>query len=199
LTPHRDRAGEAPFPSNLDGQKGQVAIPRSSTSSRNLRGQVAIERPSVSARHLSGQVATEFMIYTAIFMFVAVAAFIVVNDMQRTEVPLSQNRLAKETGQGFVSMITLSMKGGTNFSYNYTYPKTIFGSPYSIYLTNLSQGFMVLEWNGSYGPFSYQYAVPIYKYNVEGACIGDTKVLRSDGCPNSLLLMNDGENLTLMN
>jgi hypothetical protein len=179
---------------NPQRSRGSLMFPR-----MFQKGQVAIERPSVSAGNLHGQVATEFMIYTAIFMFVAVAAFIVVNDMQRTEVPLSQNRLVKETGEGFITMITLSMKGGKGFTYNYSYPKTIFGSPYAIYLTNLSNGFMVIEWNGSYGPFSYQYDVPPYNYKVEGTCLGGDKILRSDICPDSLMLMNDGENLTLVN
>jgi hypothetical protein len=139
------------------------------------------------------------MIYTSIFMFVAVAAFIVVNDLQRSEVPLEQNRLARETGQGFLNMITLSMKGGQGFSYNYTFPKTIFGSPYLIYLTNLSQGnFMMIEWNGSYGAFSYQYAVPKYDYKViqTSTCMSGA-ILRSDACSNVLMLSNDEGVLTL--
>jgi hypothetical protein len=144
-----------------------------------------------------GQVATEFMIYTAIFMFVAVAAFIVVNDLQRSEVPLQQNQLVRGTGQGFVNMITLTMKGGRGFSYNYTFPKTIFGSPYVIYFTNLTTGnFMMIGWNGSYGPFSYQYAVPAYNYKITPGCIQDG-ILRSDGCSNLIMFSNDGENLTL--
>ncbi len=145
-----------------------------------------------------GQVATEFMIYTAIFMFVAVAAFIVVNDLQTSEVPIQQNQLVRETGQGFVDMITLTMKGGPGFAYNYTFPKTIFGSPYAIYLTNLTSGnFMLIEWNGSYGAFSYEYAVPNYNYKIApGACISDG-ILRSDSCSNLIMFSNDGENLTL--
>jgi hypothetical protein len=137
------------------------------------------------------------MIYTAIFMFVAVAAFIVVNDLQKAEIPLQQNSLAKETGQGFVTMLTLSMKGGPGFSYNYTFPKTMYGAPYAIYLTNLTEGnFMMIEWNGSYGSFAYQYDVPVFIYKLEGSCL-DGRILRSDRCSNTLMLSNDGENLTL--
>jgi hypothetical protein len=161
------------------------------------RGQVAVKRPSASTRNLHGQVAVEFMIYTAIFMFVAVAAFIVVTDLQRSEIPQQQNVLARETGHGFVTMMTLAMKGGKGFSYNYTFPKTMYGSPYALYLTNLTIGnFMMVEWNGSYGSFSYQYDVPRFNYKVEGACI-QGGVLRSDQCSNMLMLSNDGENLTL--
>jgi hypothetical protein len=149
---------------------------------------------------MAGQVSAEFMIYTTIFMFVAVAAFIVVNDLQRAEVPLQQNLLAKETGQGFVSILTLSMKAGQGFAYNYTFPRTIFGAPYAIYLTNLDDtngGFMMVEWNGSYGNFSYQYDVPHYGYTVvEGTCMAG-EVLRSDQCSNMLMLYNDGSKLTL--
>ena len=144
-----------------------------------------------------GQVAIEFLVYTAIFMFVAVAAFIVINDLQRSEIPKQQNELVKQTGQGFVTIITLSMKGGEGFAYNYTFPKTIFGTPYALYLTNLTDGnFMLIEWNGTYGSYSYEYPVPAYTYSVVGGCM-QGQVLRSDGCSNVLMFKNDGQSLTL--
>lgn len=145
-----------------------------------------------------GQVAAEFMLYTAVFMLVAVAAFLAVNTFQSADVPLQQNRLAVETGQGFVTALTLAVKGGSGFSYNYTFPKTVFGIPYAMHLENLSDGYMTLEWAGSYGNFSYQYNVPAYDYVVagNGDCLGGS-VLQSSKCSNMLLLYNDGENLTI--
>jgi hypothetical protein len=143
-------------------------------------------------------VAAEFMLYTAVFMFIAVAAFIVVNDLQRSEVPAQENLLAKETGQGFVTVLTLAVKAGKGFAYNYTFPKTLFGLPYQLYLGNLTYGnFMVLDWEGSYGNFSYQYDVPAYNYTLSGTCITGDR-LNSSACSNVLMLYNDGENLTLL-
>lgn len=162
----------------------------------NLKGQVAIERTPFSARNLRGQVATEFLLYTAVFMFVTIAAFLVVNQMLTSEIPLQQNIVAKETGGAFANAVTLSVKGGQGFSYNYTFPRTVFGLPYRIYLTNLSDGYMLIDWEGSYGNFTYPYTVPSYGYKVEGACLtGD--ILVSSSCSNILTLNNDGENLTI--
>ena len=162
------------------------------------KGQVAAERTSSSASHLRGQVAVEFMLYTAVFMFIAVVAFVVISDLQTSEVPLQQNSLVKETGDGFVSVMTLSVKGGEGFSYNYTFPKTIYGLPYSLNLRNLDSvnRTMLIEWNGSYGAFSYQYDVPPYNYKIAGSCLGD-EILNSTECSNVLMLNNDGQNLTI--
>jgi len=135
------------------------------------------------------------MLYITVFMFIAIAAFVVVNQLQRAEIPLQQNTVAKEIGDGFVTIITLSVKGGEGFSYNYTFPKTLFQLPYTIYLTNLTDGFMVMEWEGSYGNFSYSYDVPIYNYKL-GGCVADG-ILVSDECSNVLTLNNDGGNLTI--
>lgn len=138
------------------------------------------------------------MLYTAVFMFVAVAAFIVISDIQRNEIPLQQNGLAKETGEGFVSALTLSVKGGTGFSYNYTFPRTLFGRPYTIDLRNLDNpsSTILLSWVSDYGPFAYQYDVPNYHYRIGGGCISGG-LLNSSGCNNVLMLNNDGENLTI--
>lgn len=143
-----------------------------------------------------GQVATEFLLYTAVFMFVTIAAFVVVNQLLTTEIPLQQNIVAKETGDTFANVITLSVKGGTGFSYNYTFPRTVFGLPYRVYLGNLSDGYMILEWQGNYGNFSYSYLVPGYDYRLGGGCITGG-MLNSSACSNILTLENDGENLTI--
>ena len=178
--------------------RGQVAIEGTSFPARHLRGQVAIETASRSAGNLRGQVATEFLLYTAVFMFVAVAAFIVLNDVQSSELPLQQNKVAKETGDGFVNTLTLAIKGGEGFSYNYSFPRTVLGIPYKIDLRGLEsgQGFIMMEWPGSFANFTYRYSMPRYKYKFEGACL-DARVLISDACSNTLTLYNDGENLTI--
>ncbi len=123
------------------------------------------------------------MLYTAVFMFVAMASFVVVNDLQTAEVPLQQNTVAREVGEGFVNIITLSVKGGEGFSYNYSFPRTIFGRPYSLDMRGLAsaKSVILLEWEGDYGNFSYLYDVPNYQYPVEGGCMsGD--ILNSSAC-----------------
>jgi hypothetical protein len=144
-----------------------------------------------------GQVATEFLLYTAVFMFITIAAFVVVNQLLSSEIPLQQNTVAKETGDQLADAVTLSVKGGLGFSYNYTFPRTIFGNPYRVYLTNLSDGFMLMEWTGEYGDFTYSYPVPSgFGYKVEGSCLSGA-VLESEMCSNMLMFVNDGENLTV--
>lgn len=138
------------------------------------------------------------MLYTAVFMFVAVAAFVVVSDLQRSEIPLQQNSLAKETGEGFVSVLTLAVKGGTGFSYNYTFPRTLFGRPYLVDMRNVNHAnsTILISWEGDYGPFVYQYDIPSYHYEIGGGCLSGG-ILNSSGCTNVLMLNNDGENLTV--
>lgn len=152
----------------------------------------------VNSRSRYGQVATEFMLYTTVFMFIVVVSFVIVNQLQSTEVPLQQNRVAKETGEGFANALTLSVKGGEGFSYNYTFPKTIFGIPYKMDFTELTtnRNTMILEWEGPYGNFSYSYNVPTYNYIIGGGCLSGN-VLISNQCSNVLMLNNDGENLTI--
>jgi len=143
-----------------------------------------------------GQVATEFMLYTAVFMIIAIGAFLVVNHLQTTEIPLQQNTVAKEIGEGFATTFTLSVKGGEGFSYNYTFPRNIFGRPYKFYFVNLNEDSnIIMEWEGEYGNFSYSYGVPAYNYHVKG-CVGDN-VFESNKCSNVLMFDNDGETLTI--
>jgi len=161
------------------------------------KGQLAIEGTSSPARNLKGQVATEFMVYTTVFMFIAIAAFVVVSELQSTEIPLQQNRVVQEVGDSYVTMLTLAIKGGEGFSYNYTFQKTVFNLPYKLNLHNLSNAhYMVLEWEGTYGNYSYSYDVPPYNYVLEGSCLADN-VFVSDECSNMFMFYNDGENLTI--
>jgi hypothetical protein len=163
-----------------------------------LHGQVAIERTSFSAGNLKGQVATEFMLYTSLFIVVAIAAFLVVADLQRSEIQAQENKVVKEVGDNFVNAITLSVKGGEGFSYTYNFQKTLFNIPYTVYFenTNSENASIVIEWAGSYGNFSYVYYVPAYTYQFGGTCFADS-ILISDQCGNILTLYNDGENLII--
>ncbi len=150
------------------------------------------------AGSLRGQVATEFMLYTAVFMLIAIGSFVVVSDLQSAEIPLQQNKVAKEAGDGFVTAITLAVKGGEGFSYNYTFPKTLFARPYSLDLSSMNAGnsTMTITYLGDYSEFSYQYDLPKYEYILGGGCITGS-VLSSNACSNTLMLNNDGENLTI--
>ena len=159
------------------------------------KGQVAIGGTSFPAGNSKGQVATEFMLYTTVFMFVAIAAFVVVNSLQSSEIPLQQNTVAREVGTGFANVFTLSVKGGPGFAYNYSFPKTIFNLPYSIVLLPDGYDVFILEWSGAYGDFSYQYDVPAYDYSLEG-CLADG-VFVSNECENMLMFSNNGSTLTI--
>ena len=145
-----------------------------------------------------GQVAAEFMMYSAVFMFLVIAAYVVINQIQSVELPARQNSVAKETGQGFVNAISLSVKGSQGFSYRYIFPKTILGSPYSIDLSNMATRKVIyLTWAGNYGNASFAYDLPPYNYLIRGGCLESTNTLYSDQCSNILVLNNDGQNLTL--
>ncbi|MDD5339926.1 MAG: hypothetical protein PHV13_01615 [Candidatus ainarchaeum sp.] len=145
-----------------------------------------------------GQVAAEFMLYTAVFMFVVIASFVVISQLQGSEIPLRQNTVAEETGEGFASILTLAVKGGEGFTYSYAFPKTIFGLPYVIDLNELAYGkdTFIMEWAGPYGNFSYSYAVPAYDYRIAGTCLSGNRLL-SNQCSNVLVLNNDGKKLTI--
>ncbi|MFH1785816.1 MAG: hypothetical protein ABH842_05290 [Candidatus Micrarchaeota archaeon] len=150
---------------------------------------------------LRGQVATEFLLYTSFFIVITIAAFLIVNELQRSEIPLQQNKVVKETGETFVNIITLSVKGGEGFSYSYTFPRTIFGIPYQIDFTHLASSpdynqYISIIWEGSYGEFIYDYYVPAYNYYPTG-CIGGGMFTSNSSCSNVLTLINDGENLTI--
>ncbi|MBU1165369.1 hypothetical protein KKF81_00355 [Candidatus Micrarchaeota archaeon] len=154
-------------------------------------------KPSHQGRQYRAQVATEFMLYTTVFMFVAVIAFVIILQMQQAELPLQQNTVAKSTGAGFVNVIILSVKGGEGFSYNYTFPKTLFGRPYTIDFSHLaSDKYLIIDWAGEYGNFSYAYSVPAYDYRIRGVCIASDGLV-SNECSNVLTLNNNGDILTI--
>jgi hypothetical protein len=154
--------------------------------------------------NLRGQVATEFFLYTSVFLFVVIAAFFIVSQVQSTEIPLRENTLAKETGDFFSSSILLAVKGGAGFTYDYTFPRTILGRPYTMTFSP-DDNLMILDWEGRYGNFSHSYSLPDYPYDLSGSpttnCIkpnGRFYVFNSSSCTNVLKLHNTGSTLQVI-
>jgi len=145
-----------------------------------------------------GQVSIEFFIYVTLFMFVVIGAFILINYLQSMEIPAQHSKIVKLTGDEFANAITLAVKGGSGFTYNYTFPKTILGVPYAIYFQPAGSNTMIMEWPGPYGNFSYSYTLPAYDYAYGGdsGCILDRE-LTSNDCSNRITLSNDGSTLTI--
>ena len=187
---------------------GQVAIKITPSSTRNLRGQVAIQRTCVRSaraklslkktsfpnRHLRGQVATEFMLYSAVFMFIVITALVSISFIQTSEIPLREATLAKEMGQIFATSLNLAARAGPGFEYTLSFPKTILGKEYIIDFDTQNSR-IALTWAATYSNQTYIYNIAPYDYALEG-CIS-TKQLRSNSCKNRLRIYNDGKILTI--
>jgi hypothetical protein len=138
-------------------------------------------------------------------MFIVIAAFVIVSHIQSTEVPVKEYQLVKETAEGVSGVITLAVKGGSGFTYKYTIPKRILGKAYVIYFEPNKSPWLITDWNGQYGNFSYSHAIPAYTYKYKGCLCSslsectakDGPVLISDQCSTTLLLENDGNTLTI--
>jgi len=139
-------------------------------------------------------------------MLMVIISFIVVNHVQESEIPLQQNTVAKETGASFQNAITLAIKGGRGFSYNYSFPRTVFGLPYQIDMGPVKSpnATILLTWKGTYGNFSYYFDVPVYNYKFQDQtqknkdCLNDAdRMLSSETCAPWLRFDNDGQNLTI--
>lgn len=144
-----------------------------------------------------GQAATEFFLYVTVFMFIVIAAFMIMSYVQSSDIPVQHNRLAKATGEEFANVLTLAVKGGPGFSYNYTFPRTIMGAPYRIYFEPNRSNNMIIDWPGPYGNFSYSYRIPAYDYVYEGCLANPDRLLSSERCSNVISLSNDGSTLTI--
>ncbi len=158
---------------------------------------------------MKGQVATEFFLYVAVFMFMVIAAFLIINQVQSSEIPQREATIARDTGELFASSVTLAVKNGNGFTYKYTFPRNVLGNPYTITFSPESQ-LMILDWEGNYGNFSQPYDIPRYDYNFPaGGCIDNSVsdaglpiyVLHSanPACSDVLTLSNDGTTLTIIN
>ena len=132
-------------------------------------------------------------------MFIVIIAFFVVNRVQSTEIPLRENTLARETGEFFASTITLAVKGGVGFSYNYAFPRTILGNPYRLSFSSNNK-VMILDWSGRYGNYSQSYSLPPYPQYAFGGCITDVSgvhVFDSSLGSDVLKLNNNGDTLLI--
>lgn len=143
------------------------------------------------------QVATEFLVYTGVFMALVILAFFAVNSTQKSELPMRQNALAKETADGFFSVLSLSVRAGDGFSYSYEYPKSLLGIPYSYrFIRNGDQTFLQMSWAGTYENFTYMNRLPNYRYVVSPECLENGQII-SDNCQNKILLKNERGTLTI--
>ena len=174
------------------------AIPKRRMMETRMLQRKSDKEASAQKPKLRAQVAVEFLVYVSVFMLVLVLSFFVINQSQKAEIPAKQNALAKETGQGFVDVLSLSIRAGAGFEYRYQFPKTLLNAPYSIDFNPLTpSGLMFFDWGGEYADFNYSYRLPSYRYLFSGSCLSGG-VLRSNACNNVLVLRNDGENITLL-
>ena len=129
-------------------------------------------------------------------MIVAIAAFVVIDQTQRIEIPLRENAIAQDTGRFFQSSIELSIRAGEGFTYNYTFPRTILGSPYTLKFSP-KNSIMVLDWQGRYGNYSQAYDLPGYDYSY----MGMTKVAGTPSNPDIFMFDSSslGSSITLFN
>ena len=145
---------------------------------------------------MRGQVATEFFVYTSVFIFIVIAAFISLSYIQTAEIPTREATLAKEVGEDFANSINLAANAGKGFSYNYSFSKTILGKEYLITFDE-DNSRLAITWQGTYNNFTYAYPLSSYDYEFNG-CISDVeKKLASNGCKNKIQLFNDGEKLII--
>lgn len=156
----------------------------------------------MNRQYVKGQVATEFMVYIAVFMLLAIGAYAIINQVQLTEIPVKQNSVAKATGDGFANVISLAVQGGNGFTYRYYFPRTILGTSYVVKLNPLltpgtGTKYVVLEWPGPYGNFSYAYTVPSYNYAIDESTRGvdgnlclTNQELNSERCGSLIELRN---------
>jgi len=162
-------------------------------------------RCSSGNNNMRAQVATEFFLYASVFIFVVIAAFLIVSYVQSVEIPSKEYQMTKETGELFANVVTLAVKGGEGFSYNFTFQRTVLGKPYTLYFEPNEKPWMIIEWSSGYGNFSYVYPIPTYNYIYKdclcpsgGSCKASAAPrLVSDKCSGYLLLENNGKDIVL--
>ncbi|MFH2106443.1 MAG: hypothetical protein ABII22_04230 [Candidatus Micrarchaeota archaeon] len=153
-----------------------------------------------------GQVAIEFFVYSAMFLFVVVAAYFLVNYMQESEIPPKENSLVEEVGQSFADAATLSVYGGKGFTYTFSFSKSVLGNKYYISMYGDKLGIDSKMGSSEFGSI---YTLPKYNYIYEGDCWDDregvdkdnnpvvAKILDVSKCKNYLTFSNDGDVLTI--
>jgi uncharacterized protein (UPF0333 family) len=163
----------------------------------NKKAQVAVECRADTASHSRGQVAVEFLLYSSLFIFIVISAFVSLSFIQNSELPARESSLVKEMGSSFASAINLAAEGGEGFSYNYTFPQTLLGRDYEIAFDDKEHR-MAITWQNGVDSFTYRYPMAAYAYKFEGSagCVSDKKLLSSE-CKNVLKFYNDGTTVTI--
>ena len=133
--------------------------------------------------------------YTAIFIFMVVVAFVASSYIQNAELPIRQTNLIKQAGGEFSSAINLAVTAGKGFKYSFTFPKTILERDYQILFDTSNSRLIIVSGEGS-NTFTYAYPINAYTYKLEG-CIASNNKLQASECKNTLELYNDGNSLTI--
>ena len=145
-----------------------------------------------------GQVAMEFLVYIGILVIIGIAAYLIINNMESSEVLAKQSYLIRETGSAFVDGISVGVLGGSGFSYVFNIPPlaSLESSQYNITISTKDK-VLLIEWGTGPHQLSYLYDIPDYGYSFESRCFkssGFNYVFVSN-CTDQLLLENDGTTL----
>lgn len=154
---------------------------------------------SFKSRSARGQVAVEFMLYLAVFMVVLIAGYVVVLYVQGTELPFKEGLVVKETGQTFISAVSLVKKGGAGFEYVVSLPVAMFGHNYELVVNDGSDS-VVINALGSSQNITFSYPLPsrihYFSDDPQGTCVrqdGDFMYVQSEGCNGLIKISNVGK------
>ena len=140
------------------------------------------------------QVAIEFLVYTGIFIFILVIAFVSISYIQTSELPARQGSLVKENGEEFASVINLAVKSGQGFRSSYTFPKTILDKNYELTFDSANSRF-IMTWGDTSSQFSYVYPIIRYNYQINTCISRNFNKISSNTCSNTINIHNDGDTL----
>ncbi len=133
--------------------------------------------------------AVEFMIYFAVFVALAIGAFIVLSIIREDEYPRAQYALLNEVGNSVVGAINFVARSGKGFTYNYTFQKTLLGRNYSVVFR---ESYVDMGLDDVSQRFDY---LP-YNYKMEGKCRSFPCSLSSDQIK-KLILKNNGTHVII--
>ncbi|MDO8554650.1 MAG: hypothetical protein Q7S22_07620 [Candidatus Micrarchaeota archaeon] len=151
-----------------------------------------------------GQVAMEFFLYSGVFLFMIIVAFIAITYTQSNELPAKEALIAKEVGESITEQINLAVSADRGFNTTTIFPRVILGRPYKISFVQDKNTqnirFVILEWQSSKGEVSQSYTLAGYNYKFEG-CVSPlgtaNPTMVSNTCRNSLMLYNNGSNVII--
>ncbi|MFP3949581.1 MAG: hypothetical protein ACLFUZ_00595 [Candidatus Micrarchaeia archaeon] len=129
-----------------------------------------------------GQIAIEFLMYSGLFLIIAIGAYVLTSFTERGEVSLRESQLIDAFGYKFASAPTIAYKGGEGLTYDISFAKKLDNRPYNVTYACTDGGsrscYVQIAWRGTYQEFNYPYVIApaIYKKG-EGAgssdCIED--------------------------